>query len=273
MDRRSMMLMTGVGVLAAAISVPEARADVSPGRVPPPTAPPPDVATQGYIFQDEFEGPAGSGPDLSKWMVVNWDEPVNPPIEGHYRAQNVFLDGNSNLVIRASQEGTDFYSGRIESVARLTIGHTWEARVKFNCLTPGCWPAFWLLNEDPLPDGEIDVVEWYGNNKWAPGSTVHARSDGKTWAGRDIPELVDGAWHTWRVQWDETGFRFWRDYVDGANPHVSVPAAPIKGVWPFNQPGYTLFPIFNIAVGGPGGGDPRLGTFPADMLIDWIRVW
>jgi hypothetical protein len=129
------------------------------------------------------------------------------------------------------------------------------------------------LNEDPLPDGEIDVVEWYGNDRWAPGSTVHAASDGKTWAGRDIPELVDDAWHNWRVQWDETGFRFWRDYVDGARPYVTVPAVPIKGRWPFNNPGYTLFPIFNVAVGGPGGGDPNLGNYPADMLIDWIRVW
>jgi len=49
--------------------------------------------------------------------------------------------------------------------------------------------------------------------------------------------------------------------------------APIKGVWPFNQPNYLMFPIFNLAVGGPGAGDPSGGTFPAVMLVDWIRVW
>ncbi|HEY3994606.1 MAG TPA: 1,3-beta-glucanase, partial [Mycobacterium sp.] len=27
------------------------------------------------------------------------------------------------------------------------------------------------------------------------------------------------------------------------------------------------------AVAGSGGGDPGPGTYPADMLIDWIRVW
>jgi hypothetical protein len=31
--------------------------------------------------------------------------------------------------------------------------------------------------------------------------------------------------------------------------------------------------MFTLAVGGPGGGDPNLGSFPADMLVDWIRVW
>ena len=136
----------------------------------------------------------------------------------------------------------------------------------------GCWPAYSLLNEDPLPDGEVDVVEWYGNGAWPPGTTVHARSDGKTWSGKSIPELVDSEWHNWRCRWDEAGFRFWRDYVDGAKPYLTVPAVPIKGVWPFNQPDYLMFPIFNLAVGRPGAGDPSGGTFPAVMLVDWIRV-
>ncbi|MBV8346129.1 MAG: family 16 glycosylhydrolase, partial [Mycolicibacterium sp.] len=168
-----------------------------------------------------------------------------------------------------TQEGPDYFSGKIQSLAKVGIGHTWEARVKFNCLSPGCWPSVWLVNEEPLPDGEVDLVEWYGNGKWAPGSTVHARSDGKTWAGRDIPGLVDAGWHTWRVQWTDTGFRFSRD----GNPYLSVPAAPIKGVWPFNQPDYLMSTLFSLAVGGPGGGDPALGRFPSTMLVDWIHIW
>jgi hypothetical protein len=269
-----MMFITGVGALAATIPVPAAWAAPA-GRVPVPTAPPRDVAPGSYLFQDEFDGPAGAPLDYSKWTVFNWDEPVTPPIVGHWRddRRNVFLDGNSNLVIRATQEGADYFSGKIQSPWKVGIGHTWEARIKFNCLTPGCWPAFWLVNEEPLPDGEVDVVEWYGNGRWAPGSTVHARSDGKTWAGRDVPELVDSGWHTWRCRWDDTGFRFWRDYVDGAKPYLTVPAVPIKGVWPFNQPGYLMSSLFSLAVGGPGGGDQNIGNYPADMLIDWVRVW
>lgn len=272
-----MILMAGIAALTAAIPVPEAGADVlaPPGPVPAPTAPPPAADTGSYLFQDDFDGPPGSLPDPAKWTVVNWDEPVVPPILNHYRAdpQNVSLDGNSNLVLRATQEGPDYYSGKVQGNWKGLIGTTWEARIKFDCLTPGCWPAYWLLNEEPLPDGEVDIVEWYGNGAWPPGTTVHARSDGKTWSGKSIPGLVDGAWHTWRCQWDVAGFRFWRDYVGGAQPYLSVPAKPIKGVWPFNQPNYPLFPIFNLAVGGPGGGDPNMGNFPAAMLIDWIHVW
>jgi hypothetical protein len=136
------------------------------------------------------------------------------------------------------------------------------------------------VNEDPLPDGEIDIFEWYGNGNWPAGTTVHAASNGKTWEGKSIPELVDGGWHTWRMRWDEDGFKFWRDYVDCAKPYFSVPPKPIPvhgnpddKRWPFNNPGYWLSPMFTLAVGGVGAGDPARGSFPAAMLIDWIRVW
>jgi hypothetical protein len=136
------------------------------------------------------------------------------------------------------------------------------------------------VNEDPVPDGEVDIFEWYGNGSWPPGTTVHAASNGKTWEGRSIPGLVDGGWHNWRMRWDVDGFKFWRDYVDGAKPYFSVPPKPIQVHgrpgdmrWPFNNPGYFMTPMFTLAVGGPGGGDPALGNFPAAMLVDWIRVW
>ncbi|MBV9516065.1 MAG: glycoside hydrolase family 16 protein [Mycobacteriaceae bacterium] len=286
MNRRNMMLMAGIGVAAAAIPLPKAGAYPSAPGVPaapvPPPAAPPGATTDGYIFSDDFDGPQGSGPDPGKWTVQTWQDDVWPPVLGTYRndPQNVFLDGNSNLVLRATQDNGDYFSGKIRGNWRGLIGHTWEARIKLNCLTPGAWPSFWFVNEDPLPDGEVDAFEWYGNGVWPPGTTVHAASNGKTWEGRSIPELVDGGWHNWRMRWDDDGFKFWRDYVDGAKPYFSVPPVPIPvhgnptdKRWPFNQPGYFMTPMFTLAVGGPGGGHPDLGNYPADMLIDWIRVW
>ena len=64
---------------------------------------------------------------------------------------------------------------------------------------------------------------------------------------------------------------FWQDYTEGAATVLHcVSALPD---WPFNTPGYTLFPIVNLAVPGSGGGDPSGGTYPAEMLVDWVRVW
>jgi beta-glucanase (GH16 family) len=282
MDRRSMMMMTGVAAMAAAMPSPLANASPSILGPLPAQPPPPDAASGGYLFQDEFDGPAGSAPDRGKWLVQNWDDPVVPPLVGHYRddRRNVFVDGNSNLVLAATKEGDQYFSGRVQSNFRGQINTTWEARIKFDCMFPGLWPAYWLLNQDPLPDGEIDIVEYYGNQLWPPGTTVHAASNGKTWEGKSIPELVDPAWHTWRVNWAEDGFRFWRDYVDGAEPYFSVPAKPIQVHgrpgdmrWPFGIPGYWLQAILNLAVGGSGGGDPSRAPYPSVMLVDWIRVW
>src|SRR5947209_8986077 len=79
MDRRRMMLTAGIGVLAAALPVPEARA--YPPRqvpeVPPPAAPSGQAGS--YIFQDEFDGPAGSAPDPSQWAVAKARETVKDP--------------------------------------------------------------------------------------------------------------------------------------------------------------------------------------------------
>ncbi len=276
-----MLLMTGIGMLTAAVRLPEAEAlPATPPHAPAPPPAAPAASAGGYIFQDEFDGPAGQGPDLSKWTPQTWQDDVFPPVDGIYRSQNIVLDGNSNLVIQATREGDEYFSGKLRGNFRGLINTTWEARIKLDCLYPGLWPSFWTVNEDPVPDGEVDIFEWYGNGAWAPGTTVHAASNGKTWEGRSIPGLVDSAWHTWRMRWDADGFKFWRDYVDGAAPYFSVPPKPIPVHgnpsdlrWPFNNPGYFMNPMFTLAVGGVGAGDPAMGTYPSQILVDYIRVW
>ena len=276
--------MTGIGLLASAIPVPVAGADPSrpdgpAGPVPPPTAPPPSAQTPGFLFHDEFDGPAGSAPDPSKWIVakaretiknpVFWDRPENM---GQYRddRQHVFLDGHSNLVIRATRNNGKYVSGKLQGTWWGGINTTWEARIKFNCLTDGCWPAWWLSNDHPVVGGEIDLAEWYGNEDWPSGTTVHARSDGTSFATQPTP--IDGAWHTWRVTWNDAGMSFWEDYAPGAEPYLQVPAFSLDD-WPFNLPDYRVFPVLNLAVAGSGGGDPKGGSYPAEMLVDYVRVW
>jgi beta-glucanase (GH16 family) len=202
-----------------------------------------------------------------------------PQFWGQYRdnRQNVFVDGNSNLVLRATRDGGGYFGGLVHGLWRGGVGTTWEARIKMNCLGPGMWPAWWLSNDDPGRSGEIDLFEWYGNGTWPSGTTVHANPDGT--AFETFPIGVDGAWHNWRVRWDVTGMYFWLDYTDGAAPYFSVPATGIEDLnepireWPFNDPGYTVFPVLNLAVGGSGGGDPATGNYPQEMLVDWVRVF
>ena len=223
-----MMLTTGIGVLAAALPIPEARAH--PGRMPPPSAPSGQAGS--YIFSDEFGGPAGSAPDPSKWAIAKARETIKDPTYwelpehiGQYRddRRNVFVDGNSNLVLRAAKDGPTYFSGKVQSLWRGGVGHTWETRIKLNCLTPGAWPAYWLGNDD---QGEIDVMEWYGNGSWPSATTVHAKANGGEWKTHNI--AVDSAWHTWRCQWDEAGIRFWKDYSTAPSRTSTYRPAPCR---------------------------------------------
>ena len=77
-------------------------------------------------------------------------------------------------------------------------------------------------------------------------------------ARRDLPSAAD--------------HDFWQDYVDGKEPYFTVPANSLDD-WPFNFPNYSMFPVLNLAVSGSGGGDPRPGNYPADLIVDYVRVW
>lgn len=68
------------------------------------------------------------------------------------------------------------------------------------------------------------------------------------------------------------GMYFGKDYQQGMEPLFTVQSDALPD-WPFNDPGYPTAPIFTIAVGGSGGREPAGGTYPAEMLIDWIRVF
>ncbi|MCV7104522.1 glycoside hydrolase family 16 protein [Mycolicibacterium chitae] len=284
MDRRSMMLLAGLGALGAALPLPKALADPLQPDAPAPgpggPAPAPQAgAGPAMRFSDEFDGPAGSSIDYSKWRVeprreriknpVFWDRPENM---GEYRdsRENLFLDGNGNLVIQATREGDKYFGAKITGTQPVGINSTWEARIKLDCQTAGCWPAWWILNDNKVDGGEVDLMEWYGNGEWPSGMTVHTKLDGTSHRTMRVP--IDNNWHTWRMTWTDHGMYFWKDYVPGMQPIFEVPAFSMDP-WPFNNPGYTFVPILNVAVAGSGGGDPSGGSYPAQMLVDYVRVF
>ncbi|MDT5301915.1 MAG: hypothetical protein QOG79_5157, partial [Mycobacterium sp.] len=57
------MSLAGIAALAAAMPMPAAHAA-------PPTT---------YLFRDEFDGPAGSAPDYSKWEPATERESMEDP--------------------------------------------------------------------------------------------------------------------------------------------------------------------------------------------------
>ncbi len=101
-----------------------------------------------------------------------WELPENV---GQYRddRRNVYVDGKSNLVFHAAKDGKTYYSGKVFGKWRGGIGHIWEARIKLDCLTAGCWPAWYLANNSPVNGGEVDIMEWVGRTPTRIFGTIH----------------------------------------------------------------------------------------------------
>lgn len=235
-----------------------------------------------YLFQDEFDGPAGSPPDPATWTHQLDGEKIDS------RATS-FQDGNSNLVIRVVNNDGWYQTALISTGGQVDMhqdslnpsfaggkGTTWEARIKFD-QTPGTVAAFWMCGTRSQfwPEcGEVDVIEVFGNGEWWPSSTVHniTNTEGP-YAAPPSGNPMDTNWHTYRMVWGaDGGFSFYQDYAPGVAPYLVVPYNSLSGwPWPLDDSN-KLFIILNQSVGGLGGG-PERPLEPVDMLVDWVRVW
>jgi hypothetical protein len=161
----------------------------------------------------------------------------------------VFLDGNSNLVIRATREGDKYIGGKVLSDWRGAAGTTWEARVRLQPLAGPCWP---MTGNGSRADADIGMTGWHGDLEWMP-SRPHVSTSSS------YPMGVDDEWHTWRYHWDENRVYFWTDYTKGTPPSFDIPARSI--------PQSRTLPVLNLTAPGSGA------VCPAQMLVDWVRVW
>ncbi len=198
-------------------------------------------------------------------------------------------------------ERTQAYtSGKVRTrgLADWTYGR-FSARMKLPA-GQGAWSAFWMMPSDdaygPWPlSGEIDIME--AVNIATPcadcADGIERRTSGALHFGDRAPDNTylfiksDGSrtpgpseeWRVYSLEWGE-GVLQW--LVDGEvflrissdQWHTAAPGAKGRPHAPFDQPFYLML---NLAVGGNlaeksngGGFDPA--TFPADLLVDWVRV-
>jgi len=258
---------------------------------PRAAAPPAGAATAERwttVFADEFDGPNGAPPDRRRWTfdTGGWgwgNQELQHYVDG---PRNAFQRGGVlHLVARAGgAEGLDcwygpcaYSSARITTKGRFAFTHgRASARIKIP-KGQGLWPAFWMLgaNIDGVPwpaCGEIDVMEVIGGDPRRSHGTIHA-------PGAFGPQAPSAAWtpargdvaddfHVFAVEREPGRIRF---SVDGAPYATRTPAdLPPGGMWPFE---HDFFLLVNLAVGGTWPGAPDASTpFPAELLVDWVRV-
>ncbi len=217
------------------------------------------------LFDDEFNG---WGVDGSQWQP-NWlgpsnasiTDPVNGAEQSCYDPRQVVepSDGFLHLVAvrrtcRSSNGGTYRYaSGLVESRRHFSFRFGYlEARVWL----PGGratanWPAFWADGVGTWPStGELDVMEGLSGQDCFH---FHSSSGGPGGCA-SLPSPA--GWHTFAARWSPGSVTFYYDGARVGRITDGVTSAP-------------MYLILNLGVGGAGG---RIVT-PAQMLVDYVRVW
>jgi beta-glucanase (GH16 family) len=162
----AMVLLAGfvVGTVTMTVAgAPAARAST----VPPA---PPGWTT---VFSDDFAGSAGSAPSSANWFYdIGTGYGTGETEHTTNSTDNVYLDGNGHLVLKAVDNGGTWTSGRIETTRddfQAPPGGRLELTASIQQPAPaaglGYWPAFWALGAPMRTgggwpgSGEIDMME------------------------------------------------------------------------------------------------------------------
>lgn len=260
--------------------------------------------TRVPIWWDEFDG---ESMNKEHWTIVNW--PGRTGYGNHelqtYNKDNVYVyDGAMHIM--AIREGTEWFSGRVESKGAWTPGMVLADKVatkiyfESNILIPdsgnGLWPGFWFFPKEYVygeyaASGEIDVMELrdgydsltcgvhYGGSEKGYDGVKNMRNMTRTF-NVDKTSFANKSF-VFGVEWTLDTLVFFVNGVEMTRRH-SKAVDPENGWFsaasnavvssPFDIP---FKAIYNIAV---GGNFPKFApdeTTPDEVImsVDYFRVF
>lgn len=246
------------------------------------------------IFEDEFEGDTLNTDVWTDIWNTDLDYETRDTYSYAYLKDNAFVDGKGHLINRVealsekNKDGNPVYSSSL-----ISTKNGFESRYGYYemsaipHLTTGLWGAFWILagdmDDDDAPEDnttkngvEIDIFEtlmsknavrhalfWDGYGWY---ETESGEWESKTQGGGvmapETPEIFDGKFHKFALQWTPTDFIFLVD------DQVTYRWTNSDGC---NKPGYMLI---SSHVNSEGTGELLLkpGEY-TDMIVDYVRVY
>lgn len=246
------------------------------------------------IFEDEFEGDTIN---TEVWGDI-WDTSLDAERrENHsygYLKDNVFVDGKGHLINRVEAlSETNAYGQPTYSASLISTKGCFESKYGYYemsvrpHLTTGMWGAFWILagdmDDDDAPEDnstangvEIDIFEtlynknaarhalfWdgYGWFQNEAGDWI-TKTQGHGVMAPEMPEIFDGKFHKFALQWTPTEFIFLID------DQVTYRWTGTDGC---DVPGYMLISS-HVNTEGTGELTLKPGEY-SDMIVDYVRIY
>lgn len=237
------------------------------------------------VWKDEFN--TEGLPDPSLWNYDVGGHGWGNNEKQYYLANsidNAFVK-DGHLHIRAlpiKHENNDYTSAKLTTYQRFPIQY---GKIEVSAKIPrgkGTWPAIWMLpesiktNQEPWPlCGEIDIMEHVGKDPNVVHTSLHSELynhiKGTQITYFDEMDDVFDTFHTYGIEWDEAKIKF---IIDGKTYFVAYKGHEDKVStnegWPFDKP---YFLILNLAIGGNWGGEIDPVIFPAEMIVDYVRIY
>jgi beta-glucanase (GH16 family) len=246
------------------------------GCTPPPSVPPPQPPQQWrLVWGDEFDARAI---DRTKWSIrdgegrdVDLGCNVADPANSYIRYGFLVLRGLRKTV-RCGRETRQYTQAYLDTAGRFswTYGR-FEIRARAPSHGTGIWPAFWLRPEDG-GHGEIDVVELPGGNRWQDKATAAIFYDYSPLKQDTRVALPGGGtpgdgFHTYVTEWTPTSLTW---FIDGQQVWRRDRSTTKFFDEVFHKP-YNL--RLNLQVGGWLGAPDATTAFPAEFVVDHVRVY
>ncbi|MEE4025415.1 glycoside hydrolase family 16 protein [Gordonia sp. PKS22-38] len=236
----------------------------------------------GLVASDDFSGAAGTLPSARMWNIRTGDGGWGNDEKQTYTdsPDNVSLDGEGNLRIVARQDGDDVTSARIDTLGKLDTSNGLLAVRARMPEGQGIHPAIWMLGSGlevvGYPEsGEIDIYEHVNSVRDNSVGAIGPRTDLSVkvpWkVQRRLPEALAGTPGEYHTYWVYREPGLIQIGLDGTTVMELTPDdIPPRSVWVMDDP---FFVVLNVAAGGEWPGPVGDSALPAEMSVDWVRMY